>query len=102
MSRSDKTKSSAGGIFGTLLGRQKPKGYGANGGRPVSSEPQYEDEQDFNAEVLRMTVEEVNRKFVEVIDDMNIPPDKRKPLLEKNLDEKRKMLIMNLKKGKQT
>ncbi len=53
-----------------------------------------------NAEILRMTVEEVNRKFGEVNDDMNIPPDKRKLVLEKNLDEKRKMLLMNLKKGK--
>lgn len=57
--------------------------------------------QDIENLILKLTVEEVNQRFNEILEDMNIPKDKRDPLFKKNLDEKRDMLRMHLK-GKQT
>lgn len=55
------------------------------------------DNQDIEIKVLRMTVEEINKKFHEILDDMNIPKDKRDPLMSKSLEEKRDMLKMHYK-----
>lgn len=99
MSKHDRTKS--GGIMDTLFGRPKNRGRGGNGtngGRPISSDQQfYADTQDLNTEVLKLSVSEVDKQFLEILEDMNIPKDKREPLLKKNLDEKRDMLLMHLK-----
>ena len=99
MSKHDKSKS-GGGLFDQWFGRPKTKGksYASNGGRPVSAESDTLPEmQDLNNEIIRLSIEEVDQKFMEILEDMNIPKDKREPLLQKTLDEKRDMLFMHLK-----
>lgn len=98
MSRHDRTKS--GGFLDTLFTRSTKRGksYAYNGTRPVSAnENDYIDAQELENMILRLTVEEVNQRFHEILEDMNIPKDKRDPLMKKNLDEKRDMLRMHLK-----
>ncbi|XP_052870339.1 protein diaphanous [Anopheles cruzii] len=123
MSKHDRAKS--GGFLDTLLGRPHKKGgrhgssgsatgygngpngtghgggfgsYGSlNGGRPLSGpagdlslliEPN---------ESRKMSEAEVDQLFLEILEDMNIPKDKRDPLLDKPLEEKRKMIMMHVK-----
>lgn len=104
MSKHDRTKSS--GFLDTLFTRSAKRGhrntYTANGTRPLSAnEADNTDMQDIENLILQLTIEEVNQKFNEILEDMNIPKDKRDPLMKKDLDEKRKMLRMHMK-GKQT
>lgn len=97
----DRSKSTGGGILDMWFGRPKYKGKYANtisGTRPIASETEsYTDVQELNTEILKLSVEEVDQKFLEILDDMNIPKDKRQPLLLKSLGEKREMLFMHLK-----
>lgn len=82
------------------FGRPKTKGKGttANGGRPISTDSDsLADLQDLHSEIMRLTHEEVDEKFVDILEDMNIPKDKRQPLLEKSLEEKRDMIVMHFK-----
>lgn len=99
MSRHDKTKSS--GLLDSLFGRPKSKGkvYAANnGGRPISLESEaMPDMQEITNEIYKLTTAEVDQKFMEILDDMNIPKNKRQPLLLKSFEEKRDMLIMQVK-----
>lgn len=117
MSKHDRAKS--GGLLDTLFfgrphkkgGRGGSSGYGSgglgggsghggsiNGGRPLSgAESELVNMEEISNEVKRMTEAEVNQKFLEILEDMNIPKDKRDPLLLKPLDEKRKMILMHLK-----
>jgi diaphanous 2 len=101
MSRHDRTKS--GGFLDTLFTRSTKRTHrypGHNGGaaRPLSAnENDHIDAQELENMILRLTVEEVNQRFHEILEDMNIPKDKRDPLMKKNLDEKRDMLRMHLK-----
>lgn len=98
MSRHDRAKS---GFLDTLFTRSTKRGhrntYSANGTRPISANDNDFDSQDVEIRVLRMTVEEINKKFHEILDDMNIPKDKRDPLMSKSMDEKRDMLRMHYK-----
>lgn len=99
MSKHDKTKTSS-GLLDMWFGRPKTKGKGhtANGGRPISADSDsLADPQDLHNEIMRLTHEEVDEKFVDILEDMNIPKDKRQPLLEKSLDEKRDMILMHFK-----
>lgn len=103
MSKHEKGKPSA-GLLDSWFGRpgrpNKGKGKGSapsNGGsgRPISLEADaMADLQEITNEIHKLSVEEVNQKFMEILEDMNIPKDKRQPLLLKSLDEKREMLIM--------
>ena len=100
MSRHEKSKQ-GGGLLDTFFGRPKGKGsqkhYGTNGGnRPVSGDNEA-DFQQLSVDVDRMGANEINEKFIELLDDMNIPKDKREPLLQKNIEEKRQMIFMQLK-----
>ncbi|CAO1423226.1 unnamed protein product [Diamesa tonsa] len=99
MSKHDRAKS--GGFLDTLFTRSTKRGqrntYNANGTRPLSAENDFFDSQDLDNLVLKFSVEEVNQKFLEILEDMNIPKDKREPLIKKALDEKRDMLRMHLK-----
>lgn len=105
MSKHDRTKSS--GFLDTLFTRSAKRGhrntYTANGTRPLSTNENDAD-QDIEILIMRLTIEEVNQKFNEILEDMNIPKDKRDPLMKKNLDEKRDMLRMHMKgkKGNST
>lgn len=99
MSKHDKTKPSS-GLLDMWFGRPKTKGrsHAANGGRPMSADSDsLADPQDLQYEIMRLTHDEVNEKFVDILEDMNIPKDKRQPLLEKSLDEKRDMILMHFK-----
>lgn len=103
MSKHDRTKSS--GFLDTLFTRSAKRGhrntYTASSARPLSAnEADNADMQDIENLILGLTIEEVNQKFNEILEDMNIPKDKRDPLMKKDLDEKRKMLRMHMK-GKQ-
>ena len=103
MSKHERNKS--GGFLDTLFTRSAKRGhrntYSANGTRPLSAnETENNEMQDIEILILKLTVEEVNQRFLEILEDMNIPKDKRDPLMKKNLDEKRDMLKMHLK-GKQ-
>lgn len=98
MSKHDRVKS---GFLDTLFTRSTKRGhrgaYSTNGTRPISTNDNEFDNQDVEMRVLRMTVEEINKKFHEILDDMNIPKDKRDPLMSKSLEEKRDMLRMHYK-----
>lgn len=99
MSKHDKTKTSS-GLFDMVFGRPKTKGksYTSNGGRPISADSDsLADPQDLHNVIMRLSHDEVDEKFVDILEDMNIPKDKRQPLLEKSLDEKREMIVMHLK-----
>lgn len=101
MSKHERTKSGGGSFIGTLLGRpSKVKGRNAtlNGGRPISAESDsLDDGQELNNDVDRWTMDEVNDRFIDILEDMNIPRDKLQPLLEKSVEEKRSMIVMHLK-----
>lgn len=101
MSKHDKSKSSGGGLLDMWFGRPnktKAKSTTTNGGRPVSSESDTIGElQELHNEILKLTKEEVDHKFMEIIEDMNIPNHKRQPLLLKSLDEKRDLILMHTK-----
>lgn len=111
-----KSKSSAGyganggsssGAAGSAAGGDASAGYGGGGSggyggasaagsaRPSSHDAeQLADMQEIQNQILRLNQDEVNAKFMEILEDMNIPKDKRQPLLLKSLEEKREMLIM--------
>lgn len=104
MSRHEKMRQP--GLLDTFFGRPKVKHTKSSnnnnnnaGGRPVSSEGRDEapDFQQLITEISRLSEKEVNDRFKELLDDMNIPTDKRAPLLQKNLDDRRKMLLMHVK-----
>jgi len=105
MSRHEKTKSTGGGILDSLFGRPSKSKGGTissgtltHGGRPVSQDnyvvPGVE---DFEQYIQQLTVAELDAKFLEIIEDMNIPKDKREPLLAKSKEERQKMLLWHLK-----
>lgn len=105
MSKHERNKS--GGFLDTLFTRSAKRNhrntYSANGTRPLSgNENDYNESQDIENLVLSLTVEEVNQRLHEMFEDLNIPKDMRDPVMKKNLDEKRVMLKMHLKKGKQS
>ncbi|XP_058123018.1 protein diaphanous [Anopheles ziemanni] len=121
MSKHDRVKS--GGFLDTLLGRPHKKSgrhggsanygngsssgggtighsgsYGSlNGGRPLSGQDADLASLIESNETRKMSEAEVNQLFLEILEDMNIPQDKRDPLLEKPLEEKRKMIMMHVK-----
>lgn len=87
-----------GGGSGGLGGAGSGHGGSMNGGRPLSgTESDLPNLEEISNAVKRMTEAEVNQKFLEILEDMNIPKDKRDPLLLKPLDEKRKMILMHMK-----
>lgn len=99
MSKHDRAKT---GGFLDFFGRPKQKGgrpyTTSNGNRPISMDNEMNyDEQEINNEIHGLSVDQVNQKFLEILEDMNIPKDKRQPLIMKTLDEKRDMLKMHLK-----
>lgn len=99
MSKHDKTKSSGSGLLDMWFGRPKTKSRtGTANGRPVSTESDtIGDLQDLHNEIMSLTIEEIDKKFTEILVDANIPRDKHQPLLKKPLDEKRDMILMHFK-----
>lgn len=101
MSRHEKVRQP--GLLDTFFSRPKVKHSKSSNnnnnasGRPISSDNQPEDFQQLLADISRLSEKEVNDRFKELLDDMNIPLDKRGPLLLKGLEERRKMLLMHIK-----
>ncbi|XP_053672897.1 protein diaphanous isoform X2 [Anopheles nili] len=102
MSKHDRVKS--GGFLDTLLGRPHKKvgrhgGSGSvfNGGRPLSGPEADLVSMIEQSDTHRLSEPEVNKLFLEILEDMNIPKEKRDPLLSKPLEEKRKMIDMHMK-----
>lgn len=89
----------------SLFGRpSKSKGGSINsgtlthGGRPVSSENDaVQGVEDWKEYIQSLSEEEINAKFLEIIDDMNIPKDKREPLLAKTKSQRQDMILWHLK-----
>lgn len=102
MSKHERNKS--GGFLDTLFTRSAKRNhrntYSANGTRPVSANENDNEMQDIEILILKLTADEVDQRFTEILEDMNIPQDKRAPLMKKALDDKRDMIKMHLK-GKQ-
>lgn len=104
MSRHDKKGQT--GLLDTFFSRPKKsstKGYSSSSNnnnnvvsRPISSGDSSEAAPD---QINRLADKEVNEKFLSLLDDMNIPKDKRGPLLQKGIEERRKMLLMHVKGG---
>lgn len=86
-------------MFGSR-GRKKPSK--AGGGQPYPTQPRPTSE-NYSAEpvvevyVNSLGEEEVNREFERMLDDMNLTDEKREPLMNRTLMEKREMLSMHLK-----
>lgn len=99
MSRHDKHKS--GGLLESWFGRPKGKlsGYysGTPSSRPTSTDGDAFDLQELERNICALSDTEVDIKFMEILEDMNIPKDKRGPLLSKSLTERQKMIFMHLK-----
>ncbi|KAL1427183.1 hypothetical protein MTO96_017688 [Rhipicephalus appendiculatus] len=86
-------------MFGSR-GRKKPSK--AGGGQPYPTQPRptsenYSAEPAVEVYVNSLNEEEVNREFERMLDDMNLTDEKREPLLNRTLMEKREMLSMHLK-----
>ncbi|XP_017855287.1 protein diaphanous isoform X2 [Drosophila busckii] len=109
MSRQEKAKSTGGSLLESWFGRpSKSKGAGGNynsntltqgSGRPNSTD---NDGGGFAAEdierhIQELTEAQVNAKFLDILEDMNIPKDKREPLLSKPMEERQKMIFMHMK-----
>lgn len=72
-----------------------------HGGRPVSSDNDaVQGVEDWERHVQELSEAQVDAQFLEIIEDMNIPKDKREPLLAKTKEERQKMILYHLK-GKQ-
>ncbi|KAK8777068.1 hypothetical protein V5799_029590 [Amblyomma americanum] len=87
-------------MFGSR-GRKKPSK--AGGGQPYPTQPRPTSENYSAAEpavevyVNSLMEDDVNREFERMLDDMNLTDEKREPLLNRTLMEKREMLSMHLK-----
>lgn len=95
MSRHDRTKS--GGFLDTIFSKSSKRGssnqHNGKNARPTSTnETEVMDAQELENKILRMTVEEINREFNLILDDMNLNSEKRAPLMLKNLEERRDMI----------
>ncbi|XP_030763469.1 protein diaphanous [Sitophilus oryzae] len=70
--------------------------------RPTSEGEILQDEEDYSKQVDSMSEEEVITNFEELLSDMNLKDDKKKPLRNMPLDQKRKMLVMQNKNRTET
>lgn len=113
MSRHEKSKSVGGGILESWFGRpSKSKGsstYNTNSlPHGAAGRPAYTDTEggfgveDLEQHIQQLSEAQVNQKFLEILEDMNIPKDKREPLLSKSREERQQMIFMHMKKGKRT
>lgn len=101
MSKHEKHKT--GGLLENWFGR--PKGarggnYNSGGtlsGRPNSTDTDAIDLQELEKNICALSDSDVDVKFMEILEDMNIPKDKRAPLLSKSITERQKMIFMHLK-----
>ncbi|EDW04111.1 protein diaphanous isoform X2 [Drosophila grimshawi] len=109
MSRHEKSKSVGGGLLESWFGRpSKPKGsgnYNSNSlphgasGRPASTDNDGAciGVDDLERQVQEMSETQLNARFQEILEDMNIPKDKREPLLSKPIEERQKMVFMHMR-----
>ncbi|XP_074040398.1 diaphanous related formin 1 isoform X3 [Leptinotarsa decemlineata] len=67
--------------------------------RPNSETDFVDADEDYQKMIDMMTKEEVNVKIEELLSDMNLTDDKKRPLREMTFEHKRAMLVQNQKKG---
>jgi hypothetical protein len=80
------------GLGGTGKGRK------ASGLSRPHSETDFVDlEEQLQFSQPPLTKEEVEEKFLQMLDDMNLSEEKRQPLLEQSIDKKRQLLSMREK-----
>lgn len=102
MSRNEKASRSS-SLLESWFGRPKTKISGSSvggsmySGRPNSADGDTFDLQELERKISALTDLEVEAKFHEILEDMNIPKEKRGPLLSKSLTERQRMIIMHLK-----
>lgn len=100
MSRHEKSKSGSKNLFETMFSKSTKRQHNSqqNGkSRPVSANENENEHVDIDVQILRLTVEEINKKFNEIVDDMNLNAEKRAPLMMKTMEERREMIKMHLK-----
>lgn len=96
MSKHEKSKSS--GLLESWFGRPKSKTRGNGiGSSKMITDSETIDIQELESDIKRLTEDEVDHKLMEILEDMNIPKDKRQPLVLKPVSEKRDMIFMHLK-----
>ncbi|KAL9923793.1 diaphanous related formin 1 isoform 4-T4 [Glossina fuscipes fuscipes] len=101
MSKHEKHKT--GGLLENWFGRPKSArggSYNSGGtlsGRPNSTDTDAIDLQELEKNICALSDSDVDVKFMEILEDMNIPKDKRAPLLSKSITERQKMIFMHLK-----
>lgn len=90
MARHEKVKS--GGFLDTFFSRPKK-------GQRMHSADHVNDitTNDLITEIKSWDLDKLNENFLDILEDMNIPADKREPLLSKDAREKREMLLMHYK-----
>uniref|UniRef100_A0A0K8W4H9 Protein diaphanous n=1 Tax=Bactrocera latifrons TaxID=174628 RepID=A0A0K8W4H9_BACLA len=102
MSKQEKVRTgTTDGWFEGWFSRQKIKNTSNNSTMPIKSN-MFDNNESIDLQALEndirtMDDSEIDLKFLEILEDMNIPKDKREPLLKKTLTEKRKMVFMHLK-----
>ncbi|XP_054740650.1 protein diaphanous [Anastrepha obliqua] len=101
MSKQEKFKTgTTDGWFEGWFSRPKIKSNNNNASISVKSnmiDNEAIDLQELELKIRTFSDSEIDLKFLEILEDMNIPKDKREPLLMKTLAEKRKMIFMHLK-----
>ncbi|XP_036212605.2 protein diaphanous isoform X2 [Bactrocera oleae] len=102
MSKQEKVRTgTTDGWFEGWFSRQKIKNTNHNATVPIKSNifdnNESIDLQALENDIRTMNDSEIDLKFLEILEDMNIPKDKREPLLKKTHAEKRKMVFMHLK-----
>lgn len=96
MSKQDKSK--PGSLLESWFGRPKikSKNQSSHAGRSVSADGEV-DLNELENEIKKLSEKDVDTKFIDILEDMNIPKDKRQPLILKPITEKKEIIFMHLK-----
>ncbi|CAH0549361.1 unnamed protein product [Brassicogethes aeneus] len=101
MSRHEKAKS---GSFLESWFKPGPTKKGGSNSRPVSVNARSNSDVDLEEQddqlMMNLSEKEIEVEMEKLLNDMNLSDEKKKPLREMPLDQKRKMLIMNRKNAK--
>jgi diaphanous len=93
-------RSKSGGFFDTIFTRSTKKygnGQSSTQNTRPNSEHELNDIQTLHNGIQNATPDEINKQFLAILEDMNIPKDKRQPLITKTQAEKKEMIFMHLK-----
>ena len=65
--------------------------------RPPGMDELAQDDAQYQAAISRLSEDEVNKKFESMLDDMNLSEEKKQPLRQRPIEQKRAMLAMQIK-----